>query len=74
MCLLAEEQKERRDLLKWRRVEDNLKGKTNIFEFSLLCLGRDETEDHCLQVRLKIVSVSLLRMEHVGRQEGGTFI
>lgn len=71
MCLLAEEQKERRNLLKWGKVEDNLKGKTHIFE---LCLGRDDTEDHCLQVRLKIVSVSLLRMEHVGRQEGGPFI
>lgn len=27
-------------------------------------------EDHRLKVRLKIISVSLLRMEHVGRQEG----
>lgn len=74
MCLLAEEQKERRDLRKWRRVVDNLKGKTNTFEFNLLCIGRDDTEDRCLKLRLEIISVSLLRMEHVGSQEGGTFI
>lgn len=47
-----------------RKVEDNLKGKANIFEFNMLCLGRHGMEDHCLKVRLKIISVSLLRMDH----------